>query len=170
MATLIFSETFILFSLVATPIYIPNYSVGGSLFSIPSLAFVICKLFYWWLYWPKWGVYTIVVSICRSLIISSVEHLLICVLAICMSSLEKCLFRSPNAYLGEMPISWLVGWFVSVIELYELFIYFRSKKPLSSHLQESVNDAVCRSSFHFVYGFLCCADEVCFLFFSLETP
>uniref|UniRef100_A0A8D0VQP4 Uncharacterized protein n=1 Tax=Sus scrofa TaxID=9823 RepID=A0A8D0VQP4_PIG len=74
--------------------------------------------------------YFVVVLVCISLIISDVEHCFKCLLAICISFLGKCLFRS----FAHVSIGWLAFLLLSCISC----LYILEIKPLSVAAFETI--------------------------------
>ena len=114
----------------------------SSLFSTSLPMFVIYVLFDE-RHFDRCEMILIAISNCISLKISDVEHIFMWLLAICIFSLEKCLFR---------PSALVLNWVACFSHIYVGCIL-----TLIGHIIWKYFLLCCRLSFHFVGGFLCYA-------------
>ena len=74
--------------------------------------------------------YLTIVLICNSLVIYDIKYLFTCLLAICMSFLVRCLFRSLAHFLIE--------WFILLSLIFKSSLYIWGTNPLSDMSFENI--------------------------------
>ena len=98
-------------------ICLPTYSIGGFLFFPSPFQHLLTVDFFMMVILTIVRWYLIVVLMCISLITCKIKQPFMCFQVICLSSLEKCLFRSSVHFFD-----WIVWLVYFDIKLYDLFV------------------------------------------------